>query len=90
MVSDALITRIPSGVVSVAESGLQRASDLVQLREAGYDAFLIGESLITSSDPGRHAACPAGRGVNRRRPGRARSIIGRLSLRRARWRVWCR
>ena len=51
-VSDALITRIPSGVVSVAESGLQRANDLIQLREAGYDAFLIGESLMTRSDPG--------------------------------------
>ena len=68
-VSDALITRIPSGVVSVAESGLQRAGDLVELREAGYDAFLIGESLIRSSDPGAtlrallaEASTGAGRG----------------------------
>ena len=72
-VSDALIMRIPSGVVSVAESGLQRAGDLVQLREAGYDAFLIGESLITSSDPGAtlrallaEASTGAGRGESGR------------------------
>ena len=72
-VSDALITRIPSGVVSVAESGLQRAGDLVQLREAGYDAFLIGGSLITSPDPGAtlgallaEASTVAGRGESGR------------------------
>ena len=72
-VSDALIARIPSGVVSVAESGLQRVGDLIQLREAGYDAFLIGESLITSSDPGatlRALLAEASTGTGRGESGR--------------------
>ena len=51
--SHTLIANIPKTVLSVAESGLRRGGDLVALREAGYDAFLIGESLITAEDPGR-------------------------------------
>ena len=51
-VSHALISGMPPGVVSVAESGLRTMSDLIRLRDAGYDAFLIGESLMTSPNPG--------------------------------------
>ena len=43
---------IPSGVVRVAESGISSAADLVDLAAAGYDAVLVGERLVTSSDPG--------------------------------------
>jgi indole-3-glycerol phosphate synthase len=43
---------IPAGVVKVSESGLRTAQDLVLLRQAGYDAFLIGEAFMTSPDPG--------------------------------------
>ena len=50
--SRALIAQIPDTVVAVAESGLKRAADLVSLRQDGYDAFLIGESLMTRDDPG--------------------------------------
>jgi indole-3-glycerol phosphate synthase len=39
-------------VVAVAESGLKTAADLARLREAGYRAFLVGERLMTSEDPG--------------------------------------
>ncbi len=35
----------------MAESGLRTAADLGRLRKAGFDAFLIGESLITTPDP---------------------------------------
>ncbi len=47
-----LAGRIPSGVVRVAESGISTANDLARLRAAGFDAFLIGESLMRQPDPG--------------------------------------
>jgi indole-3-glycerol phosphate synthase len=48
----ALIDRIPSAVVRVTESGIATADDLSRLRAAGFDAFLIGESLMREPDPG--------------------------------------
>ena len=48
----ALISRMPGDIVSVAESGLRTIGDLIRLREAGYDAFLIGEALMTRPNPG--------------------------------------
>jgi indole-3-glycerol phosphate synthase len=48
-----LVADIPDGCVAVAESGLGRASDVAELRSAGYDAFLIGEQFMTTADPGR-------------------------------------
>ena len=47
-----LIDRIPASVVRVAESGIATAEDLARLRLAGFDAFLIGESLMRQPDPG--------------------------------------
>lgn len=48
----ALVDEIPDDVVAVAESGLHTSGDVRSLRLAGYDAFLIGEALVTASDPG--------------------------------------
>jgi indole-3-glycerol phosphate synthase len=48
-----LVERIPAGVVRVAESGIATAEDLARLRAAGFDAFLIGESLMRQPDPGK-------------------------------------
>jgi indole-3-glycerol phosphate synthase len=50
---DDLAPMIPPGVVAVAESGLRSADDLVRLRTMRYNAFLIGERLMTTPDPGR-------------------------------------
>jgi indole-3-glycerol phosphate synthase len=47
-----LVARIPATVVRVAESGIAAPEDLVRLRAAGFDAFLIGESLVRQPDPG--------------------------------------
>jgi indole-3-glycerol phosphate synthase len=47
-----LVERIPATVVRVAESGIARSEDLARLRAAGFDAFLIGESLMRQPDPG--------------------------------------
>jgi indole-3-glycerol phosphate synthase len=48
----ALAERIPTSVVRVAESGISIPDDLARLRKAGFDAFLIGESLMRQPDPG--------------------------------------
>ena len=42
---------IPDGVVKVAESGVRDADDARSLRDAGYDAILVGEALVTAADP---------------------------------------
>jgi indole-3-glycerol phosphate synthase len=47
-----LVGRIPPAVVRVAESGISLPGDLARLRAAGFDAFLIGESLMRQPDPG--------------------------------------
>jgi indole-3-glycerol phosphate synthase len=47
-----LAEKIPAGVVRVAESGLHSAEDVARLRGAGYDAFLVGESLMRADRPG--------------------------------------
>ncbi|HET7107056.1 MAG TPA: indole-3-glycerol phosphate synthase TrpC [Candidatus Acidoferrum sp.] len=47
-----LIEQIPDECVAVAESGLRSHDDLRRLRAAGFDAFLIGEHLMLSPDPG--------------------------------------
>ena len=47
-----LIERIPSNFIRVAESGISAGEDLARLRAAGFDAFLIGESLMRQPDPG--------------------------------------
>jgi indole-3-glycerol phosphate synthase len=45
--------RIPANVLRVAESGIGSGDDIEKLRRAGYDAFLIGESLMRAERPGR-------------------------------------
>jgi indole-3-glycerol phosphate synthase len=47
-----LIERLPAGAVRVAESGIHSTEHLELLRTAGFDAFLIGESLMRQADPG--------------------------------------
>ena len=42
---------IPAGVVAVAESGIHTRQDVEQLAQAGFDAILVGEKLVTASDP---------------------------------------
>lgn len=43
---------IPPDVLMVAESGIHTAEDVALLAEAGVDAMLIGEGLVTASDVG--------------------------------------
>ncbi len=46
-----LAQRIPADVVRIAESGIRTAEDIARLTHAGYDAFLIGETLMRQPDP---------------------------------------
>jgi indole-3-glycerol phosphate synthase len=47
-----LVDRLPAGAVRVAESGIHTSEHLERLRNAGFDAFLVGESLMRHADPG--------------------------------------
>src|SRR5579864_260136 len=47
-----LAGKFPRDVVRVAESGIHSSEDVAQLRAAGYDAFLVGESLMRAERPG--------------------------------------
>jgi len=47
-----LAERLPKNVVRVAESGIRSGDDIAQLRGAGYQAFLVGESLMRAVRPG--------------------------------------
>ena len=49
----ALAEKIPRDVVRVAESGIHSSEDVARLRAAGYDAFLVGESLMRAERPGQ-------------------------------------
>jgi indole-3-glycerol phosphate synthase len=46
-----LAAAIPSDVIRVAESGIASADDVARLADAGYDAILVGESVVTAADP---------------------------------------
>jgi indole-3-glycerol phosphate synthase len=45
--AERLRIHIPEGVLAVAESGIRTPADV----PAGFDAVLVGETLVTSSDP---------------------------------------
>jgi indole-3-glycerol phosphate synthase len=47
-----LAEEFPANVVRVAESGIRSADDVARLRAAGYDAILVGESLMRAERPG--------------------------------------
>ncbi|MDO8635283.1 MAG: indole-3-glycerol phosphate synthase TrpC, partial [Dehalococcoidia bacterium] len=46
-----LRTLIPQGVTVVSESGISTPAHIARLRDAGVNAVLIGEALVTSKDP---------------------------------------
>ena len=46
-----LLPLIPSGVVAVAESGIATVADVQRMAQAGAQAMLVGEALVTNGDP---------------------------------------
>ena len=51
-VVEQLAGMVPDDVVAVAESGIRTGADIRRFSSLGYDAFLVGERLITQADPG--------------------------------------
>jgi indole-3-glycerol phosphate synthase len=49
--SISLLAGLPREAVKVAESGIRDALDVALLAESGFDAFLIGETLLLADDP---------------------------------------
>jgi len=49
--AERLAAAVPAGVVKVAESGVRGPQDAARLAAAGYDAVLVGESLVCADDP---------------------------------------
>lgn len=43
---------MPAAALRVAESGIRSLDDMLRLKQAGYGAFLVGESLMREADPG--------------------------------------
>ena len=50
--AERLAQLLPADAVRVAESGIGSAADIQRMTAAGYNAFLIGESLMRQADPG--------------------------------------
>jgi indole-3-glycerol phosphate synthase len=48
--SENLAKRIPSDAIKVTESGIASHADVQRLKSAGFDAFLVGESLLRQND----------------------------------------
>src|SRR5258708_1465427 len=46
-----LVDHIPEDCIAISESGISTNGELIRLRAAGFDAFLIGTRLMLSSDP---------------------------------------
>ena len=46
-----LVELIPEGVIRVAESAVANSQDVARYREQGAHAVLVGEALVTGSDP---------------------------------------
>ena len=59
-----LAQSLPPTALRVAESGIRDASDIARMTEAGFDAFLIGESLMRQPDPGAALATLLARKVS--------------------------
>ena len=42
---------IPSSFLKISESGISTSKEIFQLKEYGYDGFLIGENFMKNNDP---------------------------------------
>lgn len=51
-VTEGLLDQLPPGTVVVSESGIRSGDDVRRLGRAGVDAVLVGESILSSPDPG--------------------------------------
>ena len=50
--SKELIKQLPQDLPKIAESGISKPETIVELKEYGFDGFLIGENFMKTSNPG--------------------------------------
>jgi indole-3-glycerol phosphate synthase len=48
-----LLGRVPAGKLVITESGILAPADVERMRQAGVGAFLVGEALMRSPEPGK-------------------------------------
>ena len=48
-----LISELPKNSIKVAESGISSSEDIKYINDLGYDAVLVGTSLMGSNNPGK-------------------------------------
>jgi indole-3-glycerol phosphate synthase len=58
--AERVVAAMPADVVRIAESGITTAADARRLAGAGFDAILVGESLVRSMDPSAAVAALRG------------------------------
>ena len=46
-----LAQSLPSGVVKVAESGISNPQNIIELKQKGFDGFLVGENFMKTAEP---------------------------------------
>lgn len=51
-----MFEKLPKNAVKISESGINSPNVIVELKEVGYDGFLIGEHFMASGDPGASCA----------------------------------
>lgn len=54
--SEHMSTLLPLNSIKVAESGISSAEDVMRLRNAGFDGFLVGEQFMKQFEPGKACA----------------------------------
>jgi indole-3-glycerol phosphate synthase len=50
-IGEELAARVPPGVIAIAESAIRSIDDATRMARVGFDAVLVGEMLVKSSDP---------------------------------------
>ncbi|MCL1588372.1 MAG: indole-3-glycerol phosphate synthase TrpC [Actinomycetia bacterium] len=59
-VAESVAELLPSDVVTIAESGVSDVEGACRMRDAGYDAILVGEALVRSENPAAFVAALKG------------------------------
>jgi len=67
--AERLVANLPSYVIAVAESGVRNRADAARLASAGYQAVLVGETLMRARNRARAVRSMAGRPIGTRQRG---------------------